>query len=242
MRPRFYLPALDETGRGTLGADEAAHLTRVLRLGVGAEVDVFDGRGGMFLARVVELGRAGAQVQVLGPAPSAPEARLAVTLVISVLKGDKMDDVVRDAAMMGAGAVQPVVSARSEMSLAALLRGHRAERWQRIAVASVKQCGRAVVPVVRAPRELRAWAVQPGGDPVLVLYEPSAGIASRLGDVPSEPAVQLLVGPEGGWAEEERASFETARFRAVSLGRRTLRAEAAPLVAMAAIYEAWNGW
>ena len=75
-----------------------------------------------------------------------------------------------------------------------------------------------------------------------MLQEPAAGIAKPLRDVARSPAVQLLVGPEGGWAGEELAAFEAAGFAAVSLGARTIRADAAPVVAIAALYEAWDGW
>ena len=211
-------------------------------MGAGADIDVFDGRGGMFHARVVEANRAGVRIAVLGPAPAAAEPALRVALVMSVLKGDKMDDVVRDAAMMGVAVVQPLLAARSEVSLAALRRGHRAERWTRIAIASVKQSGRAVVPLVAEPIDLVAWIRQRSAEAVLVLQEPAAGIAKPLRDVARSPAVQLLVGPEGGWAGEELAAFEAAGFAAVSLGARTIRADAAPVVAIAALYEAWDGW
>jgi 16S rRNA (uracil1498-N3)-methyltransferase len=242
VRPRFFLPDIDDTGVGLLRDDEASHLTRVLRLGVGDDIDVFDGVGRMFHARVESVAGGRVTVRALGPAPSAPEAAVRVTLVMAVLKGDKMDGVVRDATMMGVVALQPVVAVRSEVRLAALARAHRVDRWQRIAVSSTKQCGRATVPYVRPPLELGSWIADPGPDPVVVLQEPSVGATIALGDVPRAPAVQLMIGPEGGWAPDERAAFEAAQFRAVSLGGRTLRADATPLVAMAALYEAWDGW
>jgi len=242
VRPRFYVPDLDSSGHATLSAEEAGHLVRVLRLGAGAEIDVLDGRGGMFHAKVVEAARAAVRITIVGPAPAAAEPHTRVTLVMSVLKGDKMDDVVRDAAMMGVAVVQPVVSARSEVSLAALRRGHRAERWTRIAIASVKQSGRAVVPAVEEPVDLASWIANRSAEPVLVLREPAAGMARPLRDATRSRAVQLLVGPEGGWAGEELAAFDAAGFDAVSLGARTIRADAAPVVAMAALFEAWEAW
>jgi len=242
VRPRFYVPDLDASGRALLASDEAGHLVRVLRLGAGAEIDVLDGRGGMFRAKVVEAARGSVRIAILGPAPAAAEPRARVTLVMSVLKGDKMDDVVRDAAMMGVAVIQPVVSARSEASLAALRRGHRAERWSRIAIASVKQSGRAVVPAVGTPVDLASWIANRSPEPVLVLREPAAGMAKPLRDAKRSLAVQLLVGPEGGWAGEELTAFEAAGFDAVSLGARTIRADAAPMVAMAALFEAWEAW
>ena len=242
MRPRFYAPELDASGQAILAPDEAAHLVRVLRLGVGAEIDVFDGRGCMFHATVVELARAGVRATIHGPSPAAPEPALRVTLVISVLKGDKMDDVVRDAAMMGVAAIQPVMSARSEVGLAALRRGHRTERWTRIAIASVKQCGRAVVPAIGEPVALDAWIARRSTEQILVLREPSRGSPRRLRDVEPSAAAQLLIGPEGGWSDQECDGFEAAGFHPVSLGGRTLRADAAPIVALAALYEAWDVW
>jgi len=242
VRPRFHLPCVGSDGRGELDEEESAHLTRVLRLGPGAEIDVFDGRGGMFRARVAAIGRRAVHVTIEGPVPPAPEPTVQVTLVMSVLKGDKMDDVVRDAVMMGVSVVQPVVAVRTAVSAAALARGRRTERWQRIAVASVKQCGRAVVPPVRPPLELPTWLAGARTEPAIVLREPSSGPAAPMHAVARAGAVNLVIGPEGGWTDEECAAFEAAGARAVSLGGRTLRADAAPLVALAALYEAWSGW
>jgi 16S rRNA (uracil1498-N3)-methyltransferase len=242
VRARFYLPEIDANGCGVLGEDEAGHLTRVLRLVTGAEIAVFDGRGGMFQARVEAITRDAVRVRVTGPAPSAAEAAVRVTLVASVLKGDTVDEVVRDAVMMGVAGIQPVVAHRSEVSVATLARGHRLDRWRRIAVSSVKQCGRAVLPPVHAPLDLHDWLTHRGREAALVLTEPAAGGGARLREIPRSDRVDLVVGPEGGWTAEESAAFAAAGFRAVSLGRRTLRADAAPLVAMAALFEAWDGW
>lgn len=239
VRPRFYLP--DMAG-GELDADESGHLLRVLRLGAGAEIDVFDGRGGMFRARVAEASRARVAVQLLEPVAAAPEPALPITLVMSVLKGDKMDAVIRDVVMMGAFAVQPVVSEHGEVGIAAVTRGRRPERWQRIAVSSAKQCGRAVVPVIHAPQPLSDWTSRAAAPSTLVLAEPGAGAGVALADLAPRPSVSLLVGPEGGWSPGEMTAFASAGFTPVSLGGRTLRADAAAMVAMAAIFERWSGW
>ena len=94
-------------------------------------------------------------VRIDAEAAAVPEPAVAVTLAHAVLKGDKMDGVVRDAVMMGAAAIRPIVTRHSEASLAGLARGQRVERWRRVAVASAKQCGRAVVPEVLDPRDIR---------------------------------------------------------------------------------------
>jgi 16S rRNA (uracil1498-N3)-methyltransferase len=243
VRPRFHLAELDrDAARGALADDEASHLIRVLRLGVGAEIDVFDGRGGMYRASVAALTRDAVSLAILDAVAPAPEPAVRVTVAMSVLKGDKMDSVVRDVTMMGAAAVQPIVSTRSETSLATLARAHRVERWQRIAVSSVKQCGRAVVPDILPPLGLDDWLGRSPAGATLALVEPSAGAGLMLTEVPRQQAVGLLIGPEGGWTPAELSTMVNAGVTSVALGARTLRAEAAPLVALAALFEAWRAW
>ncbi len=142
---RFFAPALDAGDETVaLPKDEAEHLRRVLRLGVGDTVSVFDGRGHEFLARVVAAAPRDTRVQLLSRVDPPPESIVPVTLAQAVLKGDKMDDVVRDAVMLGVAAIQPLVTKRTESTVAALVRGARLDRWRRVALASAKQSRRAV--------------------------------------------------------------------------------------------------
>jgi 16S rRNA (uracil1498-N3)-methyltransferase len=243
---RFHAPAAERVGDLVeLPRDEAAHLTRVLRLGVGAAVRVFNGRGAEFEGVVEQLSKTGVRVRVETARPPQPEMAVRVTLAQAAIKGDGMDDVVRDAVMMGVSVVQPMVTERSEVSLASLARGRRRERWQRIAVSSAKQCGRAVVPAVAEPRtvvqvleELRGTP----GEAVLLCVEPSAAVdavsVSEL-ETPPSSTVTLLVGPEGGWAPEE-LTLAAPICRFVTIGGRTLRANAAAVVALSAVFARWR--
>ena len=159
---RFFAPSLDPGDEAVdLPRDEAEHLTRVLRLGVGDTVSVFNGRGHEFLARIVSAARRDARVQLLSRVEPAPESTTPLTLVQAVLKGDKMDDVIRDAVMLGVAAIQPIVSKRTEYTVAAILRGTRMDRWRRIALASAKQSRRAVVPEIMMPLTLETWLDEP---------------------------------------------------------------------------------
>ena len=133
----------------SLPDDEAQHLARVLRLKAGDVVAVFDGKGREALARVESIGsRAGHSARARARARPSPEPAVAVTLAQALLKSDKMDRVIRDAVMLGVSAIQPFVSARTDVPRAAVRSGVRQERWERTVIASVKQCGRAVVPPV----------------------------------------------------------------------------------------------
>ena len=249
MHARFHAPAAEAAGdHVTLLPDEAAHLTRVLRLGAGAAVRIFNGRGAEFHGIVDSVGRNHVDIIVGEPCDPIPERRTRITLAAAVLKGDKMDDVVRDAVMMGVAAIQPLVTARSEMPLATLVRAHRRDRWDRVAVASVKQCGRAVLPAVLEPREFDIWlpvADVPGESPrsrPLFLVEPGASAgASPLADVERAvpPEATIVVGPEGGWDADEIARA-AATCRLVTLRTATLRADATPIVALAALLAHWG--
>ena len=243
MRPRFYVPHVDERAeRVDLPDDEAEHLVRVLRLGIGDEVDVFDGRGGMWRAAIVDANKKAAAIKPLERLTAARELDVHVTLVMSVLKGDKMDDVVRDAVMLGVAAIHPVVSERAETSMAALARGNRIARWERIAVSSAKQCARAVVPAVHHATPLDWYWNDKTDATRLLCVEPSAALGEVrwVRQVAKPKTVHLIVGPEGGWSVTEVAAGHASGAILMTLGSRTLRADAVPIVALTALLTTWG--
>ncbi len=243
---RFVAPTWDPGDEiVSLPRDEAEHLTRVLRLAPGDAIAVFDGRGHEFLGTVAAAGRREVRVRLVSRVEPAAESLVSLTLVQSVLKTDEMDDVVRDAVMLGAAAVQPIVTRRTEITVAALRRSQRVERWQRVALASVKQSGRAVLPEVRLPLTLDTYLDDPPAALRLMLVEPSAGMPteslSTLRGQPIPTDAALIVGPEGGWAPDECAAASARGVRLVTLGRRTLRADAVPVAAMSVLQFIWEG-
>jgi 16S rRNA (uracil1498-N3)-methyltransferase len=248
VTPRFYAPDAERTGELIeLPSDEATHLTRVLRLEAGAAIRVFNGRGREFHGVVDAVARNHVRVRIDGAhEPAAAEPRVSVTLAQAVLKGDKMDDVIRDTVMMGAAAIQPIVTTRTEVTLETLQRGRRRERWERVAVAAAKQCGRATVPRILDPRPFTDLTTALGHAalpaPALMLVEPSASegafsLRELAGPPPREAT--LAVGPEGGWTPEE-LDLGSATCRLVTLGTRTLRADATPIIALAALFALWG--
>jgi 16S rRNA (uracil1498-N3)-methyltransferase len=240
-----------------LPRDEGEHLTRVLRLGAGDTVAVFDGRGQEFLARVVTASRRDVHVQLVSRLDAAAEPSVSLTLVQAVLKTDKMDDIVRDAVMLGVASIQPIVTARTETTVAALLRGARVERWQRVALASVKQSRRAVLPEIRTPLSFETWLSEPQPAMVVMLVEPTVRLpapsfegkpdatygSEPLSSIREQPApadAALVVGPEGGWTDEECAAARARGCRLVTLGHRTLRADAVPVAAISVLQFLWG--
>lgn len=242
---RLFAPSLDPGEESiALPKDEAEHLIRVLRLGAGDTIAVFDGRGREFLGRVVSASRREARVQLLSPIDPAPESAVPLTLAQAVLKGDKMDDIVRDAVMLGVSAIQPLVTRRTEVTVAALLKGARIERWQRVALASAKQSRRAVVPEIRIPLTIEHYAQDRASALQIMLVEPGADasvewIGALRNEAPPRDAA-VWVGPEGGWDPREIAEARASGVRLMSLNRRTLRADAVPIAAISILEFLWD--
>jgi 16S rRNA (uracil1498-N3)-methyltransferase len=239
---RAHAPDADASGQTLALSDgESAHLGRVLRLGVGDEVRVFAGRGRAWHARIVGAGAGPIRVELGATATAAPEPRVRYTVAMAVLKGDGTDEMIRDAVMMGAVRVRPVVAARSEVRLSAIVRAERHARWQRIALASVKQCGRAVVPLIDPPGSVDGLLDADGDGIRALLVEPAiAADGVALVSLPPPPALTLAIGPEGGWAPEEVARARDRGWTLVRLGPRTLRASAVALAALAGCQAVWE--
>ena len=249
MRPRFYAPKANISGENIVLPDyEGRHLRQVLRLTSGSEVALFDGNGHEFSGIVQDVGGSSVVVRVGSQCvPPALEPGLAITVASAVLKSHSMDNVIKYSTLFGISAIQPVVSARSEVSLSSLQQGKRMERWRRIAVSAAKQCGGAVVPSILSPCNLNELSknlteVLDSGSPQLMLVEPSSSrnclSVSEL-EQPENREAALIIGPEGGWTTEEIEKGSTL-FKLVTLGSRTFRAEVAPLVALASLFTAWK--
>jgi 16S rRNA (uracil1498-N3)-methyltransferase len=230
--PRFYFPLLDPAvPEGALSEDESNHLTRVMRLGEGDDIAVFDGRGREFRARVAAAARGRVQVTLIEPLAPAPEARVPLTLAQAVLKGEKMDATIRDATMMGVAAIEPVITSRTIARTA-----RDPGRWEKIAIASAKQCRRAVVPAIASPSPFSTWLTASAHGLRLILVEPSTGADTaslRVLEDHAPGSLALLVGPEGGWTDEEQRQAGAAGCIAVTLGPLTLRADAVATAALA---------
>jgi 16S rRNA (uracil1498-N3)-methyltransferase len=248
MLPRFYAPNAGAAGPNRdveMPAEEGRHAIRVLRLRPGDDLAIFDGCGHEWRARIASTSRSRVVVQVVEPIAPSSEPRVRVILFQSVLKGDHMDSVVRDATMLGVSEVRPVISEHTVVSPKAASSGGALTRWLRVAIASAKQCRRSVVPLIR-PAVPLGIAVQDAiiaaCDARIVLAEPLV----RTGDDRSSPrspapgAAALAVGPEGGWSAQELVTFERAGFVALTLGALTLRADAAATVAISVLRERWG--
>lgn len=237
-RRRWIAEHWDEA-TATLTGAQAEHLARVLRAEVGMEADVVAG-GRVFRARVAAVAGSAQASEVRFNLLSELEAEpaLAITLVMSIYKFDHMEWAIEKATELGVAAIAPVVARRSEKHLAqAALK--RAERWRRIAHEAAQQSRRADVPLIHDPVSLPSRVKAASGATRIVLAEQerSTTLRSALEESVAAagaemPALEIAVGPEGGWAAEEEALFDANGWRAVSLGPRILRAETAAIAAL----------
>ncbi|HEX8189735.1 MAG TPA: 16S rRNA (uracil(1498)-N(3))-methyltransferase [Pyrinomonadaceae bacterium] len=237
---RFYAPP------GAFGVDgvllseeESRHLRDVLRLRAGEEARVFDGEGREFACVVAEAGgrRGPARLEVRGPAePPGPESPLELTLAVALLKGEKFDLVVQKATELGAARVVPVETKRADVRPRDERdASKRVERWRRLALEAAKQCGRARVPPVEGPTAFNMF-VETRAHEARVLFAEGGGasLESLATQTRGRPAaVTALVGPEGGWEDEEVAHARAQGWAVVTLGGRTLRAETAAITVCA---------
>ncbi len=220
-----------------LPPEAANHVGRALRLKAGDAITVFDGRGGEYEATIQRIDKERVDVKLGAFRDADAEAALAVGLVQGLPEADKMDWVIQKAAELGAAWIQPIVCDRSVVRLSGERAARREAHWQRVAVAACEQCGRNRVPEVRPTLAFQAWVAEPAGATRWLLEPGAAPLAGR--PAPAGP-LEILVGPEGGLTERERDLAGMAGFEAVGLGPRLLRAETAPLAALAAIHAHWG--
>jgi 16S rRNA (uracil1498-N3)-methyltransferase len=224
--------ALSPGAQVRLEAAAAAHVTRVLRLGVGDAVTLFNGDGADYPARVSAVGRGMVEAEVMGRTAARAESPLAVTLVQGIARTERMDLVLQKSTELGVAAIQPVVTARSVVRLDAAGGARKLGHWRGIAIAACEQCGRARVPEVAEPVTLATHLAAPPRAARRLLLAPDADM-SLAAQAPGTGSIELLVGPEGGLDDGEREAALAAGYRACRLGPRILRSETAAIAALA---------
>ena len=222
-----------------LGRDQSHYLTRVLRLQGGASVQVTDGRGHRWAARLDAADAGTWSLRLEQAIEACPESALRITLAQCLSSADKMDWTVEKAVELGATAIAPPDSARSQIRLDASRAARKHAHWRRIVEAACLQSGRDHLPTVHATQALGPWLEQGWtGEPLRLVLDPLADQAlTACADLVrhSTGGIALLVGPESGLAPEEIDAAVRAGFRRVRLGSRILRTETAGLAALAAL-------
>lgn len=237
--PRFYLPENLSVGQTVALPDNIVRHLNVLRVRPNENITLFDGKGKAHAAQLTVLEKRRAEAEILHEDTTDNESPLNITLIQSISSGDRMDFTLQKSVELGVTAIQPVISERCIVRLDGERAAKRLARWQEIVISACEQSGRNTVPPVLPIIGYReALDKMPSESTKLIM---SINRARKLGDIrhPSG-AIVFMVGPEGGWTEQEEQQAFEADFQAVTLGKRILRTETAPLAAIAAMQTLWG--
>jgi len=239
--PRLHVDqSLREADEICLPESAARHARSVLRLKPGAHMVVFDGRGAAHEGRLLRASKDGVWVSVGEALDGGVEPDLTVTLALGISRGERMDLAVQKAVELGVARIQPLLTERRVVRLDDERAARRVAHWQGIAAGACEQCGRNQVPAVATVTRLESWLAAGSDDGLKLMPDPRAEIG--LGGVaqPGGRPVVLLVGPEGGLSEAERALAGRHGFTGVRLGPRVLRTETAVIAALSAVMVLWG--
>ena len=227
---RFFVPPEWLRGESVSLEGPVAHqLARVLRAQPGQRIVLLDNSGLEYEVELTRVAARTAEGRVLARRPGVPEPEVSVHLYQGALKGEKLDWVLQKGTELGVRSFTITHCARSVTREARLA---RLERWRRIVTEAAEQCGRSRLPGLRSPLPLgQALAEAPGVKLLLWEAERATGLADALARHGGAAAFSLFTGPEGGFEEGEVEEARRSDAEVVTLGRRTLRAETASIVA-----------
>ncbi|MEX2425830.1 MAG: 16S rRNA (uracil(1498)-N(3))-methyltransferase [Thermomicrobiaceae bacterium] len=234
---RFFVPVDLESAEHVELPERVSHqISRVLRLRPGDAIRLFDGRGNEASARICEIDKRSAVAEVSdGPIPGLRAGPPDIHLGIALIKSDRFDQALQKVTELGVTSITGIETTRSVVSLSADRARSRHERWQRIVIEALEQCERADTVDVNGPVTMQEFVLSAGSGARFIAAERAN--ASALIELLPEDSEQLylLIGPEGGFTDDEVAFAEQAGFTPVSLGPTILRSETAAIAAVSVV-------
>jgi len=226
-----------------LFGDDVKHISRVLRLKEGDTISVCDKNKTDYICVINAIDKDKVTLGISESMPNKNESNIAVTLYQGLPKGDKMDLIIQKAVELGAVRIVPVVMKRTVVKLGNT--ASRLQRWQRIADEASKQCMRGILPSVSEPVTFKEMLGEISGEDLTFLpYENDEEnrLKTLLQDNASAKRVNIIIGPEGGFDDEEIALALENNIPTVTLGPRIMRCETAPLAAISAVMYELGDW
>lgn len=212
--------------------EDAKHIEKVLRMNCGDEVIVFDGTGFEYKAKLVSIEKNLCRAEILEKNLSLSEPKTQVILYQGLPKSGKMELIIQKAVELGVARVVPVVMDRCVVKLSGKAAGEeKAARWNKVSVEAAKQCGRGKVPFVDAPVGFETAVMQLAKMQLAIMpyevlgHEGKTGLKKLLAENKDAASIGILVGPEGGFSEEEAQLAVANGINPVGLGKRILRTE-----------------
>ncbi len=238
---RLFIRSELQSGQSlALDSEQAHYLGRALRLRPGDSLTIFSAQSGEFTATLTSMGKSEAEIAVSSAVATATESLLKVHLVQGVSRGERMDLVVQKATELGVKRISPVLTEYGVVKLEGGRANKRREHWQKIAESACEQSGRTRPPLIDEPLPLKTWfGSKTSETDVDLILKLNADTSMASLKAPTTK-VCLLIGPEGGFSENEYEDAEVSGFKAVSLGPRVLRTETAAIAAITVAESLWG--
>lgn len=245
---RFFIKKSDiHSSTLFLYGDEHHHLSKVARIKPGERVWLFDEQGTNYMAKVEEIRKDMTRLSILQTLDEN-KPKIKITLAQALLKSKKMNLIIQKSTELAVTNIIPVITVRTIVKVEEKIQ-KKIERWKKIALEAVKQSQRSFLPSISSPMPIEKLVERRGDEKKLLLSEnkgkylrdiliENSGSAYKTLKPPS--SVLILIGPEGGWTEEEEKYILSNGYEAVSLGEQTLRAETAALCSLVLISHFWN--
>lgn len=231
---RIYHPdPLPSQGIVQLTPDAANHVARVLRARVGEALTLFDGHGAEFSASISAIDKRSVDVIINTRVERSSESPLALHLGQGISRGEKMDLTLQKSVELGVTEITPLITERCGVKLDPKRWEKKWQHWHKVIISACEQCGRNIVPTLHPAIPLRDWLAQQDQCLRLTLHPHAQQSLSQL--APASKAFRLLIGPEGGFTEQEVQLTESTGFKSVRFGPRILRTETAALAVISSL-------
>ncbi len=221
----------------TLSEEDSKHLAKVLRAQVGEIINICDGCGTEYKAEICEISSKSVKSKIIEKYLSKTEPKVKVTIFQGLPKGQKIELIIQKCVEIGAFEFVPVETVRSVVKLNEDKGKGKEERWNKISMEAAKQSERGIVPKVYSPITFdKAIEIAKNYDLAIIPYEKQEESDLKLFLKDKSPEkIAIFIGPEGGFEEQEIKKAIDCGIKPVSLGKRILRTETAPLTALSVI-------
>jgi 16S rRNA (uracil1498-N3)-methyltransferase len=236
--PRIYHPDIIKVATTIILSDAAAkHVNQVLRLETGAQLTLFNGKGGEFSATIMQINKRSVEVLIGEYSPREVESPLQIHLAQAISRGEKMDFTIQKAVELGVTQITPLLTERCAIKLTPDRWEKKHAHWQAVIISACEQSGRNSIPVIHPPIEISKWLGKDQSGLKCVLHP---GASHSLSSLPKTNEVTLLVGSEGGLSENELNSASSQQFLPIAIGPRILRTETAALAVISVLQSCWG--
>lgn len=237
--PRIYIEETFNTDTLQLDGPSHHYLAKVLRLTEGRELILFNGDGNNYSAIFETAAKRHCIIRIIKKAKNNSESPLNIHLGIGISRGERMDWVVQKTTELGIQNITPLFTERTEVKLQGDRLEKRIKHWQQVAISACEQAGRSCIPAIHQPIAYTDFITTHNADLKCVLHHRSAKNLETLTHT-TPRTVALLIGPEGGLSDTEIDAALIQDYAPLTLGKRVLRTETAPIVALSLIQHHWG--